>query len=61
MEGDSGGARVFLTYRGAEIFKKTLSKEGFINERGFKELVPPFKEENERRSWEMLCKHLELG
>ena len=61
MEGDVGGARVFLTDKGAEVFKKNLSKKGFIEERGFKELVPPFKEEVERRGWEMICKHLELG
>ena len=59
VEGDSGGAKVFLTDKGAEIFKKTLAKKGFIGERGFKELVPPFKEEIERRGWDMICKHLE--
>ena len=26
---------------------------------GFKELVPPFKEEVERRGWEAICKHFE--
>ena len=60
MEGDSRRARVFLTDKGVEIFKKTPSKKGFICERGFKELVLPFKEEIERRGWEMLCKHLDL-
>ena len=40
--------------------KKTLAKKGFIEERGFKELVLPFKEEIERRGWEMICHHLEL-
>ena len=59
VEGDLGGVRVFLTDKGAEIFKKTLAKEGFIGGRGFKEFVPPFKEEIERRGWEMLYKHLE--
>ena len=61
MEGDSGGARVFLTDKGEEIFKKTLTKKGFIGDRGFKELMPPFKEKIERRGLEMLCKHLEPG
>ena len=45
VEGESGGARVFLSDKGAEAFKKTLTKKGFIEERGFKELVPPFREE----------------
>ena len=31
VEGDSRGARVFLTDKGVEIFKKTPSKKGFIN------------------------------
>ena len=59
MEGDLGGVEKFLTNKGVEIFKKTLAKKGLISERGFKELVPPFKEEIERRGWELLCKHLE--
>ena len=61
MEGDAEGASVFLTNKGAKIFKKTPTKKGFIGERGFKEMVPPLKEEIERRGWEMLCKHLEPG
>ena len=61
MDSNVGGARVFFINKRAEIFKKTLSKKGFISERGFKELVPPFMEEIERRGWEMLYKHLEPG
>ena len=44
----SGGAEVFLTIRGRD-FQKDISKKGFIGERGFKELVPSFKEEIERK------------
>ena len=61
MEGDVADARVFSTNKGAEIFKNTLAKKGFSEERGFKELVMPFKEEIERRGWEMLSKHMEPG
>ena len=61
VEDDSGGAEKFLTNKGVEIFKKTLAKKGFINKRGFKELVPPFKEEIERKGWELLCNYLEPG
>ena len=50
MEGDVGGVRVFLTDKGAEIFKKTLTKKGFIGERGFKETLTPFKEEIEEEA-----------
>ena len=53
-------ARVFFTNKGAENFKKILVKKGFVEERGFKELVFPFKEEVEGKGWEMLCKHLKL-
>ena len=40
---------MFLNNKGIDIFKKTLAKKGFISKRGFKELVPPFKEEIERK------------
>ena len=32
-----------------------------MEERGFEELVFPFKEEIERRGWEKLSQHKELG
>ena len=40
---------MFLSDKGVEVFRKTLAKKGFVEERGFRELVPPFKEEVERR------------
>ena len=49
MEVEVGEAKVFITDKGVEIFRKTLAKKGFIEERGFKELVLPFKEEIKRR------------
>ena len=55
VEEESGEARVFFTNKGAESFKKSLAKKGFVKERGFKELVPLFKEEIERRGWEAIC------
>ena len=48
MEGDSKGAERFLTNKGQKSSRR-LTKKGFIGERGFKEMVPPFKEEIERR------------
>ena len=36
---------MFLSNKGAEVLRKTLANKGLIEERGFKELVPPFKEE----------------
>ena len=44
-----------------EVFRKNLVKKGFVEERGFKEIMSPFKEEIERRGWEVVCKHLESG
>ena len=61
VEGESGRARVFLFENGVEVLRKTLSKKGFIEEKVFKELLPPFKEEIERRGWEAVCQHLEPG
>ena len=36
--------RAFFTEKGAEAFKNNLTKKGFVEERGFKELVLPFNE-----------------
>ena len=51
MEGYVVDTRVFFTNKGAENFKKTLAKKGFVKERGFKELVQPFKECYVRGRW----------
>ena len=42
MEGTEEEARVFLTEKWAEAFRKNLAKKGFIKERGFRELIPLF-------------------
>ena len=49
---EEGEARTFYSYKGAEAFQKNLAKKGFMEERSFKQLVLPFKEEIERRGWE---------
>ena len=49
MEGTEEEVRVFLMEKGVEAFRKTLAKKRFIEERGFRELILPFKEEIERR------------
>ena len=41
--------------------QKSLAKKGFVEERGFIEIVLPFKEEVERRGWDKVCKQLESG
>ena len=56
---EEGEARAFYSNKGAKAFQKHLAKEGFIEERGFKLLVSPFKEEIERWGWEKLSQHRE--
>ena len=58
MEGTEEEARVFLTEKWAEAFRKTLAKKGFIKERGFRELIPLFEEKVERRGWDAVYKQL---
>ena len=52
VEVEARDARVFYSNKRAEAFKKYLTKKGFIDGRGFKKLVLPFKEEVEIRGWE---------
>ena len=58
---ERGKDRVFLSNKGAEVFKKSLDKKGFVEERGFRKLVSPFKEIEERKGWKAVCKHVEPG
>ena len=46
---EEGEARAFYSNKGEEAFQKHLTKKGFMEEIGFKQLVSPFKEEIERR------------
>ena len=41
----------FLSEKACELMQMTLFKKGFIGERGFKEIIPPFKEVIEKRGW----------
>ena len=55
----AGDAKAFYFDKGEEAFKKYLEKKGFMEERGFKKLMSPFKEEIERRGWENVSIHME--
>ena len=46
---EEGEAKTFYYDKGAKVFQKHLAKKGLMGERGFKQLVSPFKEEIERR------------
>ena len=41
----------FLSNEAFELVHKTLMKKGFKGERGFKEIIPPFKGVIEQRNW----------
>ena len=58
---EEGEAKAFYSNKGEEAFKKHLAKKVYLEERGFKKLVSPFKEEVERRGWEMVSQHMEPG
>ena len=47
IEVEVGEARAFYSNKGEEAFKKHLAEKGYMKERGFKQLVSPFKEELE--------------
>ena len=49
---EAGESRAFYSNNGKKSFKKHLAKKGFVEERGFRELVWQFKEEVEKRGWE---------
>ena len=44
---EEGEARAFYFNKGAEAFQKLLAKKGFVEERGFKQLMSSYKEEIE--------------
>ena len=44
--------KALYSNKGEETFKKHLAKKGHVEERGFKQLVSPFKEKVQRRGWE---------
>ena len=60
VEVEEGEARAFYSNKGAETFHKHLAKKGFVEERGFKKLVSPFKEEIELRGREKVSQRREL-
>ena len=49
IEVEAGDARAFYSDKGVEAYKKCLKKKGLVEERGFKKIVAPFKEEIEQR------------
>ena len=51
----------FVSDKAYEVMDKKMLKKDFIGERGFKQLISPFKEVIEKRRWSLLCEHKSVG
>ena len=47
----------FVSKEAFSNWKKNYAGKGFVGERGFIQLISPFKELIEQRGWEKFCKH----
>ena len=56
---EEGGVRAFYSNKEEEAFKKHLAKKGYVEKRGFKQLISPFKEEVELRVLETVSQNME--
>ena len=50
-----------VSNRAYEIMQRKMMKKDFIGERGFKQLIPPFREVIRKRGWSLLCEHHSIG
>ena len=51
----------FVSKEAFSIWKKHYAGKGFVGERGFSQLISPFKELIEQRGWGKFCKHQKSG
>ena len=51
----------FVSEEAHSLWTKNYAGKGFIGERGFSQLISPFKELIEQRGWEKFCKHYKTG
>ena len=51
----------FVSEEAFSNWKKDYAGKGFVGERGFSQLISPFKELIEQRGWEKFCKHQRSG
>ena len=51
----------FVSEEAFSIWKKHYAGKGFLGERGFSQLISPFKELIEQRCWGKFCKHKKSG
>ena len=53
--------RTFITEKAQTVFEKELKERGFACERGFSQLISPFKEVIEKKGWQELVEHKKAG
>ena len=51
----------FVSEEAFSIWKKHYASKGFVRERGFSQLISPFKELIEQRGWGKFCNHQKSG
>ena len=51
----------FVSEEAFSIWKKHYAGKGFVGERGFSQLISPFKELIDQRGWGKFCKHQKSG
>ena len=51
----------FVSKEAFSIWKNHYAGKGFVGERGFNQLISPFKELIEQRGWDKFCKHQKSG
>ena len=61
VEVEARDAKLSTPKREHKFSRNTSPKIGFVEERGFKKLVSPFKEEVKKRSWETVSRDMEAG
>ena len=54
-------AKNFISEKATALMEGSLKDRGFIDERGFKKVISPFAEMLEKRGWQSLGEHRELG
>ena len=50
-----------ISNKAYEVIQNKMMKKDFIRERGFKQLIPPFKELIKKKGWSLLCEHHSVG
>ena len=60
-EEETESKKDFVSVEAKDIWNRLLADKGFINERGFGKLIPPFFKIIEKRGWECFCAHTMPG